>query len=111
MTLYLINGSEASIGPTNVRWIPFPLGQDHNGQPLYSLNYDVELRFAAGASTDDANQWLLNTSSGSIDLALPNRWGLDFTDLSGVYVEITEPPVLEDVHMSEWSLLVHGAQI
>lgn len=108
---YTINSSAASIGPFSVRWIPHVLGQDHNGQPIYASNYDIELRFANGASVDDALQWLENTSSGSVNLELPNRWGLSFTNLSAVYCEITEAPTLLDVHMSEFTIVVHGAQI
>ena len=108
---YKINGTATSIGPATVRWMPTVKGNDHNGQPLYSTSYTVELRFSEGASVTDGREWLDGTSSGSVTLTIPTRWGLDFTDLSSVYVQILEPPELADVHLGSFALLVNGVTL
>ena len=108
---FKINGSAASIGATGVRWQPLSLGIDHNGQPVYGLYANVELRFPEEADPADLRQWINAVSSGSVTLTVPDQWNTTFTDLSSVYVEITQFPEIQDVHATQLILIIKNAQI
>lgn len=108
---FKINGSAASVGATSVRWMLNPKGIDHNGQPVWSRYANVELVFPDESRLPDLAQWLNAVSSGSVNLTIPNQWATGFTDLSGVYVEITQFPEQIDVHATQLILIVHKATV
>lgn len=107
---YKINGTATSIGPTSIRWMPQQLGIDHNGQPVYSSNYQIEMRFDSGSVTW-AREWITGTSSGSVNLTVLNRLNLGYTDLSGVYVSIEEEPEISSVLAGQFRLMVRNVTI
>lgn len=108
---YKINGSAASVGATSVRWMLLSQGNDHNSQPIYSIYANVELRFPEEADPTDLRQWINAVSSGSVNLTIPDKWNTSFTDLSAVYVEITQFPEIQDVHATQLILMVRNAQV
>lgn len=109
-TQYKINGTATSIGPVEIKWIPQLLGVDHNGQPVLSANYEVELSFDGGSVTH-TREWIQGTSSGSVNLTILNRQQLGFTTLSGVYVAITEEPSIRDINTGPFKLTVRNVTI
>jgi len=109
-TQYKINGTATSIGPVEVKWIPQIMGVDHNGQPVFSANYEIELSFDGGSVTH-TREWIQGTSSGSVNLTVLNRQQLGFTTLSGVYVAIQEEPYIRDINTGPFKLLVRNVTI
>lgn len=107
---FKINGTPTSIAPITIRWIPQQLGIDHNGQPVYSSNYQIDMRFDAG-SVVWAREWIEGTSSGSVNLTVLNRLSLGYTDLSGVYVSIEEEPEINSILAGQFRLLVRNVTI
>lgn len=103
---YAINGSSTSVGPVSVNWIPIEQIRDFNNQPVYS-GYRVELGFEAMAVADAA-QWLNSTSSGSVNLTILDRWSLNFTTLSGVYCNFPTLPMVRDVHVEPFTIVING---
>lgn len=108
---YTINGSAASIAPASVRWLLQNMGIDHNGQPVYSRFANIEMRFPEEADPADLRQWINACSNGSVNLNLPDKWNISFTNLSGVYVEITQFPEILDVHATQLAMMVKNAQV
>ena len=106
---YAINGSVASMAPVSVHWQPIPLGVDHNGATLFSANWNVVHQFDS-ASIGDAQQWLSQASANtSVNLTTMDRWLLESTILSNVYLDLTQAPVLTDVHTGPFTITVRGA--
>ena len=107
---FRINGTNTSIAPISIRWIPQILGTDHNGQPVYSSNFNIMMKFDAG-SVVWAREWIEGTSSGSVNLTVLNRLNLGYTDLSGVYVSIEEEPEINSILAGQFSLMVRNVTI
>lgn len=107
---FKINGTATSVAPISIRWIPQILGVDHNGQPVYSSNYNIEMRFDSGSVTY-AREWIESTSSGSVNLTVLNRLNLGYTDLSGVYVSIEEEPEITSVIAGPFRLMVRNVEL
>lgn len=106
MTSYMLNGVSTSIAPATVWWQPNQIGNDHNGAPIYSRYYNVQLEFDA-CTPPEASEWLNAASVGtSISLTIPNRWGGSFVTFSPVYPTIIEPPNYETVNMSPFKIQV-----
>ena len=108
---YKINGSSASVGAATVNWMLNYVGIDHNGMPVPSRYANVELKFPEVSRTADLKQWMDAVSGGSVNLTIPNQWAVDFTDLSGVYVEIVQFPEIVDVHSTQLVLMVRKAEV
>ena len=102
---YLINGSTASISPTTLLWQPNKVGTDHNGAPVYSRYWNVQLTFDA-CTPSEGSEWLNVASGGSLSLTMPNRWSsASFITFSPVYLDLIEPPIYETVNLMNFSLL------
>lgn len=105
MSSYLLNGSATSIAPATILWQPNEVGTDHNGAPVYSQYWNVQLNFDAAIPTE-AFQWLNNATGTSVSLTIPNRWSdATFTTFSPVYLKIMDAPVYETVNMMSFGLL------
>lgn len=109
MSSYVVNGTSMNIGPATIRWEPIVATVDHNQQPVYS-GFDIVMNFPE-SNIDDGAQWLNAVSSGSINLTIPSRWGLDFVTLSGVYIELADVPIQADIHLEPFTLIVHGVYL
>ena len=75
---YKINGSSASIGAVDVRWLLNLQGIDHNGMPVYSAYANIEMRFPQEARPDELYQWQNAVSSGSVNVTVPDRGTVRF---------------------------------
>lgn len=108
---YAINGSAASLAPVSVNWNTHLLGYNHNGAPIYTGVADVTLNFET-ASPTCAQQWLAQASGGtSVNLTIPDRWQINSTILSGVYLELTSPPTLQSVNLQAFTITVRNAAV
>jgi hypothetical protein len=106
---YVVNGTSMNIGPAAITWNPIVAIIDHNQQPVYA-GFDVVMQFPE-SNIEDGAQWLDAVSSGSVNLTIPTRWGLSFSTLSGVYVELVNVPTQEDIHLTPFTLVVHGVYL
>jgi hypothetical protein len=84
------------------------IGRDHEQRPIYSANAEIDLLFDA-ASITMARQWLEAASSGSANITVLNRYGIDWTDLSAIQLEVTAEPGVEAGTATEWSMVIKGA--
>lgn len=108
---YAINGSTASLQPLSILWNTHLLGHNHNGAPIYAGTADVTLTFET-ASPTCAQQWLTQSSGGtSVNLTIPDRWQLNSTILSSVYLELTAPPTLDSVNLTGFTITVRNAAV
>lgn len=109
METYSIDGTEASIGPVEVRWRRFQVGTDHNAAPIYSGKEQIECRFPP-CSVTMARQWTSIEDGGShtIDMILPST--TQFRTLSPVYVTVTEPPAMADINATAFTIVITNAE-
>lgn len=107
-TTYTIDGSTASIAPFGVQWVREPIGQDHNGAPLYPQKYNVILSFPESEPAW-AKEWLDLADGASHTIDVLNRSQTSFKTLSPVWVSIDQYPPQEDIHTGPFILRIVGA--
>ena len=109
MSDYYINGSECSLAPFSVNWVPIPLGIDHSGRRIISANWDVRMDFES-ASITWTRQWLAQASGGaSVNLTTLDRWHLGYVILSSVYLNLESAPDISGENPGSFSIVVSGA--
>lgn len=109
MSDYAINGSSMIIGPVRQAWTPIVQGVDHNGQSIYSGNWDVVMDFEGGSVTH-VRQWINSTSSGSVNITMLDRNALSFTQYTNVYIEVVRHPDIQTVVSGGFTLSVRGVK-
>jgi hypothetical protein len=107
-TDYAINSTLTAIAPFSQRWRRVQTGISHSQESLFSGNEEIDLSFD-GASITMSREWLEAASGGSLNLTVLNRYGIDFTDLSAVYLEVIEYPAVESAMSGPWNMVVRGA--
>lgn len=107
-TTYAINGTPTAIAPFSQQWMQIKIGTDHEQRALLSGNEEIVLSFDS-ASITMAREWLEAASTGSKTVTVLTRYGLGFTDLSGVYLEVTEYPAIEAGVSNPWAMTIKGA--
>lgn len=107
-TTYAINGTATSIAPFSQQWMQIKLGADHTMRPILAGNEEIVLNFDS-ASITMAREWLEAASTGSKTITVLTRYGLGYTDLSGVYLDVTAYPAIESGVSGPWSMVVKGA--
>lgn len=107
-TDFTINGATASLAPSTQTWRQVQIGRDHLMRPIYAGNEEIDLEFDS-ASITMARQWLEAASGGSLSITVLNRYGIGWTDLSGVYLEVVQFPVIQSGYAGGWSMKVIGA--
>ena len=107
-TAYAINGAATAIAPFSQRWRRNQTGTAHDQKALYSGNEEIDLSFDS-ASITMSREWLEAASGGSLNLTVLNRYGIDYTDLSAVYLEVIEYPAVENAMSTPFSLVVKSA--
>lgn len=107
-TEYTIGAAAALIAPFSQRWRRVQTGTNHEQRALYSGNEEIDLSFDS-ASITMSRQWLEAASGGSLNLTVLNRYGVQFTDLSAVFLEVIEYPAVEAGMSAPWAMVVKGA--
>ena len=107
-TSYAINGTLTALGPYSQRWRQIPLGADHTQRAILAGNEEIDLEFDS-ASITMAREWLEAASSGSLTITVLSRYGLGWSDLSGVNISVTTYPAIESGMSGPWSMVVKGA--
>ena len=105
---YTVDGTEASIAPFSVQWIPQRIGTDHQGAPIYADKEHIMCRFPP-ASPTMARQWVSTEDGESHNITMLGPNSTQFFDLSAVYVTVTEPPFMSDIHSSEFAITITNA--
>ena len=109
MEEWSIDGVAASAAPFSSRWMDTIVGTDHNGAPVYGAYKDIVLSFD-NMNVDDFTQWHDAASSGgSHNMDVLARDELGWRTLSGVYLRYEEPPAIEDIHVTPFSIRVSKA--
>lgn len=108
---YLINGSAASIAPSEQRWVDIIVGIDHENAPIYSSYKTVELDFDA-CSLALYKQWadLVATGTSLVTITILDQASLNYRAFSGIYLDYKQRPVIEAGLVSPWSLVVSNLQ-
>ncbi len=109
-TIYTINGASAQLAPYHQKWRRINIGRDHEQRPIYSANEEVDLLFDA-ASITMARQWMEAASAGSVNITILNRYGVGWTDLSSVHLEVVEFPAVEAGTAAPWAMVVRGVSV
>jgi hypothetical protein len=107
-TVYTVKGSAALISPFSQRWRRVQTGTSHEQRALYSGNEEIDLSFDS-CSITFARQWLEAASGGSLNLTVLNRYGVEFTDLSAVFLEVIEYPAVESAMSGPWTMVIKSA--
>lgn len=107
-TAFSINGTNTQIAPISQRWRQVQIGISHDQRGLYSGNEEIDLSFDS-ASISFAREWLEAASGGSLNLTVLNRYGITFTDLSAVNLNVVEYPEISAGVAGPWSMVVTGA--
>jgi len=106
-TDYTINGVTASQAPYSQRWRQVNIGRDTGQRGFFQTYWEVDLSFDS-ASITHTRQWLEAASAASANITILDRYSLNYTDLSGVQLEVMEDPTLETVVFGPWSMTVRG---
>jgi hypothetical protein len=107
-TVYTVKGAAALISPFSQRWRRNPTGISHDQSTIYSGNEEIDLSFDS-CSITMSRQWLEAASGGSLNLTVLNRYGIDFTDLSAVFLDVIEYPAVENAMSGPFTLVVKSA--
>lgn len=107
-TVYTINGTTAELAPYHQKWRQIQIGRDHEQRAIYSANEEIDLMFDS-ASITMARQWLEAASSGSANVTVLARYGVGWTDLSAVQLEVVDPPAVEAGVALGWAMVIKGA--
>lgn len=109
---FLINGSTASLAPYSMRWAKIPMGQDHNGNTIYSGFMNCEMQFDNSAPAM-YNQWqaLCNTGTSIQSITLLNQDASSYTTYSnsGISLQMTTPN-FESAYITGWTITANGIQ-
>jgi hypothetical protein len=105
---YTINGVTASIAPFSQRWRQIEVGRDHLQRAIYSGNEEIDLDFGP-CSITMARQWLDAASAGSANITVLNRYGIGWTDLSGVNLQVVTYPAVQAGNAADFNLVIKGA--
>lgn len=107
-TVYTISGASAQLAPYSQRWRQVSQGRDHNQNEILAGNEEIDLSFD-NASITMARQWLDAASGGSVNITVLNRWGVGWTDLSAVQLDVLEYPAVESGVATGWTMIIRGA--
>lgn len=104
-----VDGTTASVAPTEVFWVRHVIGTDHNNAPILAGKDDVVLRFDASSPTA-ARQWTSLEDGSSHTITTLGPESTKFFDLSPVYVRVEERPIITDIHSGPFSIRITNAE-
>jgi len=107
-TNYTVDGGTAQIAPYEQKWRRVQVDIDHAGRPIYSGNEEIDLFFDS-CSISYARQWLEAASGGSLNITILDRYKINYTDLSGVNLTLTEWPSVTAGVSGPWAMVVTSA--
>jgi hypothetical protein len=107
-TVYTIGATAADLAPFSQQWVQVPIGIDFDQNTIFAGNEEIVLKFDS-ASITMARQWLEAASSGSTNLTVLNRFGLDWTDLSAIHLHVQQYPEIMSGHSGPFTIVVRGA--
>lgn len=113
MTVYKLNGSQASMAPTEIEWSFPSVSVGLKGKPTYSRYANVTMSFDEGGSPPFVREWLDTVSSGSFSIQMPGygAGGGSFAQFQTAYGEIIQWPTLQSIAFGEFSIIIRGLLI
>lgn len=107
-TAYTINGTTASLAPSEQKWRGMQIGRAHDQRQLLSGNWEIDLLFDS-ASVTHMRQWAEAASAASANVTVLDQYKLGYTDLSAVQLEMLEYPSFQAGVSGPWSMVIRGA--
>ena len=105
--VYAINGTPTTVAPFKQTIIDYRMGDDHTGAPVIGGFRSIRLDFDVG-NYANATEWITqcNTGTSLTSLTVLTLPGSNFTDLSGVFLQL-ERPAFEAGHVGPFSIIVN----